>query len=72
MVVERPIIDRTGLMGGYDLDMKWASDRFPAPGPGRTSFLTGLLEQQLGLSLQPTRAPVDFLVIERIERPSEN
>ncbi len=72
MVTERPIVDRTGLTGGFDLDVKWASDRFPAPGPGRTSALTALLEQQLGLSLQPTRAPIDVLVIERVERPTDN
>ena len=73
LVVERPIIDRTGLTGGFDLDVKWPSDRFPALiDPARTSFVTLLLEQQLGLTLRPTRAPVDFLVIERIERPTEN
>jgi uncharacterized protein (TIGR03435 family) len=71
-MVERPIVDRTGLTGGFDLDMKWAAERFPGPGPGRTSFLTALLEQQLGLSLQPTRAALDFLVVERVERPTDN
>ena len=73
LVAERPIIDRTGLAGGFDLDVKWPSDRFPALiDPARTSFVTLLLEQQLGLTLRPTRAPVDFLLIERIERPTEN
>ena len=73
MVGERPIIDRTGLTGGFDLDVKWANERFPPLGnPARTSFLTALMEQQLGLTLQPTRAAIDFLVIEHIERPTDN
>ena len=71
-MVGRPVVDRTNLQGRFDLDLKWASDRFPPPGPDRGAFVSELMTQQLGLSLQPTRGPVDFLVVESVERPTEN
>jgi uncharacterized protein (TIGR03435 family) len=72
VMVGRTVVDRTNLQGRFDLDLKWASDRFPPPGPDRGAFVSELMNQQLGLSLQPTRAPVDFLVVESVERPTEN
>jgi uncharacterized protein (TIGR03435 family) len=70
----RPVIDRTGLQGGYDLDLKWVPDEIrqagarPIDGPS----IAVALEEQLGLKLQDTRAPVDVVVVESVERPSEN
>ena len=72
VMVGRPVVDRTNLQGRFDLDLKWASDRFPPPGVDRGAFVGDLMNQQLGLRLQPTRAPVDYLVVERVERPTEN
>ena len=71
-MVGRPVVDRTNLQGRFDLDLKWPSDRFPPPGPDRGAFVSELMTQQLGLSLQPTRGPVDFFVVESVERPTEN
>jgi uncharacterized protein (TIGR03435 family) len=64
--VRRLIVDRTGLTGGYDMDMEWT----PTNGDG-TSIFTALREQ-LGLALEPSRGPVPLLIIERAERPSVN
>jgi uncharacterized protein (TIGR03435 family) len=77
----RIIHDRTGLAGGFDIDLEFTPDstvyRDGAPGPGAPldpnapSFFTALVEQ-LGLKLEATRAPVEVLVIDRIQRPTEN
>jgi bla regulator protein blaR1 len=74
----RPVTDETGLTGTYEFDLKWATDR-PAneePGastasdPGPTIFTA--IEEQLGLRLESRKAPVETLIIERVEKASEN
>jgi uncharacterized protein (TIGR03435 family) len=72
----RPVIDRTGLTGGYDFELKFTPEEILNP-PDRPRPLEGVsfavaLEEQLGLRLEPARAPVDFIVVESVERPSEN
>lgn len=65
----RKIIDKTGLTGNYQVDLTWAWDDDPnATGP---SLFTAL-QDQLGLKLDPAKAPVDVVFIDHIERPSEN
>jgi hypothetical protein len=58
--LDRPVLDRTGLKGSYNFDWK----------PGGSVFEA--IETQLGLKLEATRALVPVMVIDRIERPSEN
>ena len=68
----RPVIDRTGLEGPFDIDLSFAVQ---APGVDVQSdvpTLTTALREQLGLRLDSTRAPVDVLVIDRVEPPTEN
>ena len=78
----RPIIDRTGLSGLYDLSLQWDDapireggapglDAAVAPGTDHGSIFTAI-QDQLGLRLESQRAPVEVLVIDRIERPSPN
>jgi uncharacterized protein (TIGR03435 family) len=86
-ILGRSVVDRTGLIGKYDLKVEWRPDEmqvsmfsamgvpegFGAPPPdwqGPTLFTA--LEEQLGLQLSSQRGPVETLVVERIERPSEN
>jgi uncharacterized protein (TIGR03435 family) len=75
--LNRPVIDRTGLSGGFDLQLTWAADATAsAPGsgvddPAGLSIFTALKEQ-LGLKLEATKGPVEVLVIDHVERPSEN
>jgi uncharacterized protein (TIGR03435 family) len=69
----RIVIDRTGLEGRYDIDMEFAPEppaREPSgPWSDKPSLFTAL-QEQLGLRLEPVRAPVDVLVIEHVERPT--
>jgi bla regulator protein blaR1 len=76
--LRRPVTDATGLTGTYAFDLKWTPDR-PAnaePGaeipsdPGPTIFTA--IEEQLGLRLESRKAPVETLIIERVEKASEN
>jgi len=63
----RPVIDQTGLDGLYDIDLEWA----PTPDAAGLSIFTAV-EEQLGLKLESGTAPLDVVVVERIERPTEN
>ncbi len=67
-VLVRPILDRTGLTGTFDVNLEWTPDENPDAGP---SIFTAL-EEQLGLKLETRKGPVDVLVIDRVERPTEN
>jgi len=80
----RIVVDRTGLTGGYDIDLKWTPtpDQLP-PGPPPPGVelppidpngpsLSTALQEQLGLKLETERGPVDVLVIERLQQPAEN
>ena len=79
---DRIVIDRTGLQGDFDIDLEWTPDRMPRaevelppgltrPRPDGPSLFSAL-QEQLGLRLQPARAFVDVLVIDRVEHPSPN
>ena len=74
--VDRPVVDQTGLAGTFDFQIEYTasqnstSDGVQADTSG-PAFPT-LLRDQLGLQLKPAKAPVQLLVIDRLERPSEN
>ncbi len=74
----RPIVNKTGLTERYDFTMDWSSAHPAGPGDnGATSASDGpsiftAFEEQLGLKLVPTKGPVEVIVIDSIERPSEN
>jgi uncharacterized protein (TIGR03435 family) len=71
--VDRMVVDKTGLTGSYDLTLDWVrdapSDSTDAPA-GPTIFTA--LEEQLGLKLVPAKGPIPVLVIDAVEKPSEN
>jgi uncharacterized protein (TIGR03435 family) len=62
----RIVVDRTGLTGVWDFDLKWSPPDTPNPDPDRPSIFTAL-EEQLGLRLEATTGPVEVLVIDRVE-----
>jgi uncharacterized protein (TIGR03435 family) len=74
----RFVIDRTGLTGPYDLDLKWTPDQTAgsagqgqgAQGDGTSLFAA--VQEQLGLRLEAQRAPVDVVVVNSAERPTAN
>lgn len=67
----RVVVDRTGLSGYFEADIEFSPDALTNAASERPSFVTAL-EEQLGLRLEPARAPVEVLVIDRVERPTEN
>lgn len=67
----RPMIDKTGLTGTFDFELAWASGNPPPPDAAEPSIFTAI-QEQLGLKLEPVRAPFDTIVIDSAERPSEN
>jgi uncharacterized protein (TIGR03435 family) len=70
-VLGRPVVDKTGLTGNYNIDLKWTPDDQQAkPDAGPT--LTTALEEQLGLKLDSAKGPVNTLVVDHVEKPSEN
>ena len=83
-VLDRPVVDRTGLQGRFDFTLNWTPDdsqfrsfgpRPPAPAtpdPNAPPGLFTAIQEQLGLRLERANAPVDVIVIDRVEKPSAN
>jgi uncharacterized protein (TIGR03435 family) len=73
----RVIIDKTGLTGTYNVRLQWEKDPPDAPaqaapaGSHAPSFFDAM-EKQLGLRLESGRGPVEYLVVDRVEKPSQN
>jgi uncharacterized protein (TIGR03435 family) len=77
--VQRIVVDRTGFAGAWDVSLRFSpdasltargvvapGDAYPAADPNAPSLFTAL-QEQLGLKLESTRAPVDVTVIDRAE-----
>jgi uncharacterized protein (TIGR03435 family) len=72
-VLGRTIIDKTGLTGKYDLHLKYAANGAPASDAADAPpDLFTAIEEQLGLKLQPAKGPVQTLVVDHVEQPTEN
>lgn len=81
-LLDRPVVDMTGLKGGFDFSLAYTMDLppgFPEGGKingeepdtsGPTIFQA--VKQQLGLELKPDRGPVPVIVIDHIEKPTAN
>ena len=77
--VQRTVIDRTGLDGNFDVDLTFAPEQAPRP-PGDTQpagdsngpSLFTALQEQLGLKLEAGTGPVDVLVIDSVQKPTED
>jgi uncharacterized protein (TIGR03435 family) len=67
----RPVVDRTNLTGRYVFRLRYASEAALRAGTVGPS-LEDAVEEQVGLKLEPRRLPIDFIIIEHIEKPSEN
>jgi uncharacterized protein (TIGR03435 family) len=78
--VHRPIVDRTGLDGLFDLDLDFQPEQIvqgppgapPPPGagdPNSPSIFTAV-QEQLGLKLEATKGPVNVLIIDHVDRPT--
>jgi len=83
----RPVIDQTGLKGNFDFKLEWTpdpgqsggpfgggppgADTPPPPDPNGPSIFTAV-QEQLGLRLESQKGPVEMLIIDKVEKPSEN
>ncbi len=68
-----PVEDRTHMPGVYTFTLEWARDDLKSSSPERAlPTLFTALEEKLGLELEARRGPVDLLVADSAERPSEN
>jgi uncharacterized protein (TIGR03435 family) len=70
-VMDRMVLDQTRLTGDYKFSLKWTPDDSPNPNPDLPGLFTAI-QEQLGLKLIPTKGPVEVLIIDHAERPSEN
>jgi uncharacterized protein (TIGR03435 family) len=73
--IRRPVVDRTNLTGPYDFDLTFLPDSpgpSPIPVPADAPSIFTAVQEQLGLKLDPQRVPTDVIVIDNVERPSEN
>ena len=77
LIMNRPVLDRTGLAGNFDWELDYAPDpdaglnsRFGADSTGPELFTA--IQEQVGFRLQASKEKVDVIVIDSIERPSEN
>ena len=80
-VTDKPVVDHTGLTDRYDYNLKWTPDdsqfvqfrgSSPPPSPRENAppSLFSAFQEQLGLNLKSTKAPVDVIVIDHVEEPS--
>lgn len=74
-VLEHTVVDKTGLTGDYDFDLKWTPEDAEPPADGSAESSASIftaVQEQLGLKLQSTKGPLDTLVIDHAELPSQN
>jgi uncharacterized protein (TIGR03435 family) len=65
-MLERPVIDQTGITGSHDWSLKLRQEDLPE------AAVFAALEEQLGLKMEAAKAAVDVVVIDHIEKPSAN
>jgi uncharacterized protein (TIGR03435 family) len=78
-ILGRPVVDRTGIMGNFDIYLEFAPDSAIALGAqsSPTADLSGpsiftALQEQLGLRVESSKGPTEVLIVDHLERPSEN
>jgi uncharacterized protein (TIGR03435 family) len=76
--LQKPVVDKTGLTGKYDFTLRWATEQLslvPGAATGEADKLPSIftaMREQLGLRLDSTKDPIEVLVIDRADKPSEN
>jgi uncharacterized protein (TIGR03435 family) len=83
VVLDRPVVDQTGLTGRFDFTLNWTPDdsqfagmgaRTPPPTDSADAppNLYTAIQEQIGLKLEATKAPADVMIIDHAEKPSAN
>jgi uncharacterized protein (TIGR03435 family) len=75
--LNRPVLDQTGLKGTYTFKLAWVDPKPRAPGsdvadPSELPSIFTALQERLGLKLESRREAVEMLVVDHVERPTEN
>jgi uncharacterized protein (TIGR03435 family) len=65
---QRVVVDRTGLDGRFDVELEWSPDQVATDKPS----IFAAVQEQLGLKLESTKGPVSVVVIDHVERPTED
>jgi uncharacterized protein (TIGR03435 family) len=82
-VLDKPVVDQTGLQGRFDFQLKWTPDQSqfesfggvhtpPAETADAPPDLYTAIQQQIGLKIETTKAPVDVMVLDKVAQPSAN
>jgi len=71
-ILDRPVVDRTGLAGRWDFRLDWTPDDVPSDAADAPPSLLQALQDELGLKLTATRALVDVMVVDHAEKASAN
>jgi uncharacterized protein (TIGR03435 family) len=72
-VMQRPVVDQTGIRGTFDVRLQWSDDLTPQDNPADAlPSIYAALRETLGLELKSGRGPAEILVIDHIERPTGN
>jgi bla regulator protein blaR1 len=82
-VLDKPVVDHTGISGRYDFELKWTPDQgqfetfggIKAPATENADAPPDLftaIQQQLGLKINSTKGPTEVMVIDKVEKPSPN
>jgi uncharacterized protein (TIGR03435 family) len=69
---DRPVIDETALPGRYDFTLKWTYDVMHEGDADAAPSLSTAMKEQLGLKFEAVKGPAPVLVVDHVERPSEN
>jgi len=69
---DRPVVDQTSLAGRYDFTLLWTPDVMRDAPTDTAPGLFTAVQEQLGLKLAATRAPIDVFVVDAVTRPTEN
>jgi uncharacterized protein (TIGR03435 family) len=70
--LDRPLIDKTGLQGLYDVTLRWTPEPTESTRTSDFPTLFTAVQEQLGLKLESAKGAVDMFVIDSVQRPSEN
>jgi uncharacterized protein (TIGR03435 family) len=69
---DRPVVDQTGIKGRYDFKLQWTTNEAQTSAPDAPPGLFTAIQEQLGLKLEPVKAPTDVLVIDAVQKPGPN
>jgi uncharacterized protein (TIGR03435 family) len=67
--LNQPVVDKTGLKGTFDFTLEWAKDD---TGEASAPLIFTALQEQLGLRLKERKFPMEVIVVDSVDKPSEN